>query len=156
VSLCLQRGVPPLGQEPQREQRLTGQVADEHEVQAERDQADVSDVLKVIDIHQRLGASLPGADRRQVPGVAEQRQPGCQRGQAPVDSVDWCEERRLSVHKPVDGLCRTTLTFCARRGMLGISSQGLSLNRAFTCKNAIHTLCINEHGFVHTPRRNDS
>jgi hypothetical protein len=95
VSLCLQRGVPPLGQEPQREQRLTGQVADEHEVQAEQDQADVSDVLKVMDLHQRLGASLPGADRRQVPGVAEQRQPGCQRGQAPVD---WCEERRLSVH----------------------------------------------------------
>ena len=57
MSLCLQRGVPPLGQEPQREQRHTGQVADEHEVQAERDQADVSDVLKVIDLHRRRGAA---------------------------------------------------------------------------------------------------
>jgi hypothetical protein len=53
-----QRGFPPLGQEPQREQRLTGQVADVHEVQAEQDQADVSDVLKVMDLHQRLGAAL--------------------------------------------------------------------------------------------------
>jgi hypothetical protein len=46
----------------------------------------------------------------------------------------------LSVHKPVDDLCRKAPDLSARAEMLGIPAAGPAHNRAFKCKNTIHTL----------------
>jgi hypothetical protein len=47
----------------------------------------------------------------------------------------------FSVHKPVDDLCRKATDLSAYAEMLGIPAAGPAHNRAFNCKNTIHTLC---------------
>ena len=46
----------------------------------------------------------------------------------------------LSVHKPVDDLCRKAPDLSAHAKMLGIPAAGPAHNGVFNCKNTIHTL----------------
>ena len=115
MSLCLQRGVPPLGQEPQREQRHTGQVADEHEVQAEQDQADVSDVLKVIDLHRRRGAAA-----RRCPALTVARFRALLSSGSPAASV---ARPRWTGAKNAGFLCTNLWMACAEQHLPSVHAE---------------------------------
>ena len=58
----------------------------------------------------------------------------------------------VSVHEPVDDLCKKAASLCAGEEMLGIVAVPRWLGKSFTCANTIHTLCIKENSELSTCR----
>ena len=58
----------------------------------------------------------------------------------------------VSVHEPVDYLCKKAASLCAGEEMLGIAAAPRWLCKSFTCTNTIHTLCITESAELSTCR----
>jgi hypothetical protein len=58
----------------------------------------------------------------------------------------------LSVHEPVDDLCKKAASLCAGEEMLGIAAAPRWLGESFTCANTIHTLCMKESAKLSTFR----
>jgi hypothetical protein len=68
-----------------------------------------------------------------------------------------CRARRgplihISVHEPVDDLCKKAASLCAGEEMLGIAAAPRWLGKSFTCANTIHTLCMKEIAKLSTCR----
>jgi hypothetical protein len=58
----------------------------------------------------------------------------------------------LSVHKPVDDLCKKAASLCAGGEILGIVAASHAQARASTWENTIHILCIKESPALSTWR----
>ena len=71
--------------------------------------------------------------------------------------VGGCRAQRgpliqISVHEPVDDLCKEAASLVAGEEMLGIAAVPRWLGKSFTCANTIHTLCMKEVAELSTSR----
>jgi hypothetical protein len=113
-------------------------------------------------IRQRPGAARVWAGRPAPlwpcsPTAGGVRSPSCHPAPAAAVSRSICAQLRrcppssagvllthLSVHEPVDDLCKKTAGLCTCGEILGISAAAHAHIKAVTCENTIRTLCIKE------------